>query len=232
MKIGEYIQRILSLAYQGVQHDTNRLTPRHIYNKMTTARVLLLTRKANKKQAMNPWNMQSISCIKLIEVDANQCPCLPPVGCSFLRSEHKIPKPLSSLFSPLITGVTSVDGSISYTSSTWGRIKYDMANKFTAGNPRWFIQNQYLYISGKDLPEVVMIPGGLFADPLEVEKFKGYCDDDDCADCADCEDVFEKEFPLDEDLADVLINMVKEELLGIPSNNNDNQQQQHEEYTQ
>ena len=89
-------------------------------------------------------------------------------------------------------------------------------NKYTSKKLQFFIENEYLYIStSKNLKVVAM--RALFEDPIEAEKFQGYCDD--CADCVDCTDILQSEFPIDNDLVDVLIQLTVEEVVILFSQN-------------
>ena len=44
-----------------------------------------------------------------------------------------------------------------------------------------------------------------------VEKFPSFCQD--CTDCVDCTSPLDKEFPIDNDMIDTLIDMCKQELI-------------------
>lgn len=211
MLIRDLIQRIQSLYSKGVQSDDSRLTPRHIYNKMMTVRSKLIYQKANKKQKLNQWNFQTIPCIELIKAPIHECPCLPPVGCEILKTKYPLPKPISNLTNHIIQSVTSLDGSVLYSETAWAEYKYKIGNKYTAKKPDYFIRNGYLYITHKTGPKVITVTG-LFEDPLEVEKFPSYCDED-CAECKDCGDYLDKEFPIDNDLIDTLIEFCIQELI-------------------
>jgi len=92
MLIKEIIQRIQSLYSKGVQSDDTRLTDRHIYNKMVTVRSKLVSQEAKKKQKINQWSYQTLSCVELIKAQPNECPCIAPPGCEILRSKYPIPK--------------------------------------------------------------------------------------------------------------------------------------------
>ena len=109
MIVKELIQRVQALYSKGVKSDDSRLSSRHIYNKLLSVRARLISQEAKKKQRISQWNYQTIPCIKMIEVPAHDCPCLPPIGCKILRSEHKIPSPLSGLSGDLIDWVRTID---------------------------------------------------------------------------------------------------------------------------
>lgn len=212
--IGEVIQRFQSLYSKGAQSDDSRLTPRHIYSKMKTVRAKLIIEQSKKKQKINNWNYQTLNCIEMIVVSGHECPCLPPMGCEMLRTKHKIPKPLSNMDSTLITNVSTIDGSITYSEITLRDKKYKKGNRYTANKPDYFIQNEYLYITHVlNSPRVISITG-IFENPLDVDKFPTLCKED-CVECEDCTSMLDKEFPLDLDLVEALVQISVEELIGI-----------------
>lgn len=216
MKIGEIIQRIQSLYSKGVQSDDSRLSSRHIYNKMLTVRSKLIYQKANKKQKLSQWNFQTLPCVELVKAEVHECPCLPPIGCEILKTKYPLPKPIVNLTSHLIQNVSTIDGSIIYSEIGWNEYKYKKGNKYTANKPDYFIRNGHIFLTYKSGPKVVTVTG-LFEDPWEAEKFPSFCED--CTDCVNCENVLDKEFPLDNDLLDVLVEFCIQELIVIFTQN-------------
>lgn len=210
MKVAEIIQRIQSLWSKGVQSDDLRLTERHIYNKMLTVRSRLLYQKANKKQKLNQWNFQTLPCVELVKAPIHECPCLPPIGCEILKTKYPLPKPITNLTNHILQSVTSLDGSVIYSEIGWTEYKYKQGNKYTGSKPDYFIRDGYLYLTYKSGPKVVTITG-LFQDPVEAESFPSYCDN--CEDCQDCDSPLEKEFPIDDELLDVLVEFCIQELV-------------------
>ena len=212
MKTKDIIQRVSSLYSKGVQSDDSRLTPRHIYNKLVTVRQRLISQRAKKRQKISQFNYQTLNCVELIKALPYECPCLPAVGCKILRTKEKLPKPLTDLSEHLIQSVTSVDGSITYSETTWNAKKYKSGNRFTGNKPDFYIHNGYLYITHSGGPAIVTIVG-LFEDVLEAEDYPSICDTD-CNDCNDCESPLDKEFSIDGDLIETMIDMAKVELIG------------------
>ncbi len=210
MLIKEIIQRIQSLYSKGVQSDDTNLSDRHIYNKMVTVRSKLISQEAKKKQKINQWSYQTLECVELIKASIHECPCLPPIGCSILRTKHPIPKPLTNLNSHLIQSVTTIDGQIIFSEISWTEKKYKQSNKYTGNKPDYFIKNDYLYVTVRSGIKVITITG-LFDNPLEAEKFPSLCKD--CVDCQDCISPLDMEFPIDNDMIDTLIDIAKVELI-------------------
>lgn len=210
MKIGEIIQRVQSMYSKGVQSDDSRLTPRHIYNKLLSTRSRLIYQKANKKQKLNQWNFQTLECVELIKAPLNECPCLPPVGCTISRTKYKLPKPITNLTNHLIQSVISTDGSQVYSEILIQDYIYKKGNKYTANKIDYFIQNGYLYLTHKRVPKAISITG-LFENPLDVYAYPSLCPSG--SEEEECFDIMEQEFPIDEDLIEPLIELSLQELV-------------------
>jgi hypothetical protein len=211
MLVEEIIQRVQSLYSKGVQSDDSRLTPRHIYNKLTTVRSKLITQQAKKKQKISQWNFQTIPCVELIEADIHECPCIPPIGCTIYRTKEKLPEPMTDLTTHLLQSVTSLDGSIIFSEIEWTEYKYKAANKYTAKKPDYFIRNDYLYVTAKKGVPIVITVTGLWEDPFKAASYPSYCENELTE--ASCPNPFTVEFPMDADMIDTLIEMTVQELI-------------------
>ena len=211
--IGELVQRIQSLYSKGVQSDDSRLKPRQIYSKLTTVRAKLISQQAKKRQKINQWNYQTLPCIELVEASIYDCSCLPQLGCNVLRSKYQIPKPLTDLDKHLIQSVSTIDGSILYGETILSQLKYRKGAKYTHNNPQYWIDNNYLFVTDKtgEGPKALRM-SYIAEDPLAIESFINYCDET-CVDCEDCESVLDKEFAIDNNLVDTLIEMSIQELV-------------------
>lgn len=210
----EIIQRVMSLYSKGVQSDDSRLSKRHVYNKLLTSRARLVSQQAKKKQILSQWTYQTLPCVELVEVSPYECPCIPPKGCTILRTKHELPNPITSYSNHLIQSVTSLDGSIIYSEIGWIEKKYKNASKYISKKPDFFIRNNYLYITHTSGPKLISITG-LFNDPFEVMEYPSYCDDCEDGGCNDCLSPLDTEFPIDSDMIDTLIEMAVNELLGV-----------------
>ncbi len=214
MTNGEIIQRVQSLYSKGVQSDDSRLTPRHIYSVLISNRSRIISQQINRREKISQWVYQDIPCIELIKAPIHECPCLPDIGCTFLKSKYRLPDPLVSNRGHAIQHVTSIDGSIIYSETSWTERKYKSGRKYTSKVPDYFIRNGHLMISYYRGPKIVTMRG-LFEDPLEVDEFINYCPDECTEDCIDCDSIFEEEFPLDPKNIQTLIEMSLKELLEI-----------------
>ncbi len=65
--IGEAIQRVQSMYSKGVQSRSSRLSARHIYSALITARSILIKQQSNKNQKANQWTYQVLPCVELIK---------------------------------------------------------------------------------------------------------------------------------------------------------------------
>lgn len=213
MLIGDLIQRIHSLYSKGVHNDETRLMSRHIYNKLLSVRSVLLYNKLNKKQKVSQWNYQTIPCVEMITVPIVDCPCIPPLGCYILRSKYQLPKPIIKYNKHLIKSVTSLDGNIVYSEIDWEDKKYKSDNKYTANKPDYFIRNKFLYITTTKYPEVITITG-LFQDPSEVDSYPSFCCNESNIE-SNCISIYDKEFPIDDELIDALIELSLKELIEV-----------------
>jgi hypothetical protein len=211
MVIGEIIQRVQSLYSKGAQADDSRLMSRHIYNKMLSARSLLIFNKINKKQFMSKWNYTILPCVELIEVSGSDCPCIPAPGCQILRTKYKLPKPMNSINGYIIDVVMSIDGSIIFHEVSYKSKSWRAADKYTSSKPDYFIKDDYLYVtSTRKLKAVTII--GLFADPIEAEAYPSFCEDKDEDPTACPTNPKDTDFPIDEEMIDTLVEMTVREL--------------------
>lgn len=210
MKIKNLIDRVQTLYSKGIKSDDSRLSNRYIYNKLLSIRAKLIAQQYKKKQSVSQWNYQTLPCVKLIKVPAHQCPCLPPIGCSILRSEYRLPEPIMGFTNELIQNVTSVDRAMKIDRVSLNAVNSQKGNKYTSMKTNYFVQDGYLYITTPVNIKVVSL-SGLFEDPLEAETFKGYCDD--CVDCNKCIDYLDQDFPIDNDMIDSLIELTVQEVV-------------------
>lgn len=207
--IGEAIQRVQSLYSKGVQSKDSRLTDRHIYSCLCTARSTILQQKANKDQYLSTWNYQTLPCIKLKLAPLHECPAAPQ-GITYLRSEERIPKIISDINASLMQQLASLDNSIAFDYKEFENFKYVRGRKYTSNKPFYFFRNGYLYLGSiKTLPAIPVV--GMFHDPVEAYLYPS-CDE--CADC-NCKEPYDMEFPLDGELLKPVVELAYQETLQI-----------------
>ena len=220
--IGELIERVQSPYSKGVRSDDSRLSNRHIYHKLVSSRNTLVAQQAKKKQKLSDWNYIVLPCVELIQVDNHDCPCIPAVGCKVYRTKHKLPKTLTDLNTHLIQWVMSIDSSKLVDEITREAYLYIAGNKYTSNHLRYILEDGHLYIYGKAVPRFVKVKL-LAEDPIEAYSFPSACKEN-CDNCQnDCDNVLDKEFPIDGDLVETLIEMALQELVGLFSQNQEDQ---------
>lgn len=195
MLIEEVIQTVQSLYSKGVQSKDTRLSSRHIYSELLTARSTVLKQQVNKRQKINDACYQPLSCIELEKALPHECPTAPKGNNFILRSKYELPKPISNLDKLLIQYVTSIDGTTRFDKTEFENIKYMDGNKYTGNKPKYYIKNNYLYITTLIFLKAVSA-NVLLEDPIQGYLFPSMCgENDNCA----CQDVTEFDFHTDRD---------------------------------
>lgn len=197
MTVQQIIDRVWSNYEHGMPSNDSRLRPRYIYELLKSGRSTLVKRELKKRNTPSDWVYQSLKCVTMEKVPIQECPCIPPVGCNILRSKYKLPQPIF-MNNPL-RSVTSLDGSVEYSPTTWDELKYSSSNTYTAGRPEYFVRDGYLYITDKKTDTTVFV-SGVFHDPVEVGRFNNYCEDE-------CFSALDQEFPMPEDLIGPMIEL-------------------------
>lgn len=211
MNIREAIDRVQALYSKGAASDDTRLSKRHIYSKLKSARALLLRREYNKYKKLSDRNIEYLECVRMIKAEPYECPCVPPTGFQILKSGCEIPRPISSTAGAHIASVTSLDGSYIFSPTTWEEKKYKAGNKYTSGTLDYFFKNGYLYITSRELIPAVTV-AGIFEDS---ESFNcDYCCDEDLYP-KDCTSLLDKEFKVDAHLMEPIVQLAVEELINI-----------------
>ena len=210
MLVREIIQRIQSANSRGVNSDDSRLTNRHIYNKINTVRAFLMGRLIRNRKAISSWNYYTLPCVEVIEVPTNEeCPCIPPSGCTVFRTKHPIPKPFMDNMTHKIKNVTDLERNTNIDYIAVSQIKYLNGGKYTQSNVRYFLENGYMYFTHPmklKSVRVSLIP----EDILKAQVFPSYCEKETEESCFS---ILDTEYPIDSDLLELLIQMTYEELV-------------------
>lgn len=207
MLTGELIQRVQSLYSKGVQSDENRLTPRHIYNKLLSVRGAILLQQSKKRQKISEWSYQLIPCIEVIDVPLTECPCVPSNNCVVKRTKYPLPKPITSLMGHNIDWILSLDGTIRFDESSRREMLHVKGNRYTSTDYRYIIERGYAYLYGRNIPKVVQAKM-LCEDPMEAETFKNTCITPNL-----CTNPMDLVFPIETGFVDLLIETCVKELV-------------------
>ena len=207
--IGESILRVQSLYSRGAASRDTRLSKRHIYSSLLTARSTLIKQQSSKSQHLNQWMYQTLVFIDLERVPVNQAP-VGPKEPTILRSKEKIPKLVSDISAELLSSVSTVDGNRQFTVSDSTVVSYYDGAKYTSKTTKTYIMDGYLYVRGSELLKGLTMQG-IFEDPVEVYLFNlPYWTD--CQEC-ECKAAEEIEFPIDRDLMRTVLELAQQELV-------------------
>lgn len=218
MLINETINRVQSAYSKGMPSDDSRLSNRHIYSKLKSSRIRVISQQLSKKQIVNQWCYQSIV-IKLTSVPIHECANISSDTCKVLRSETPIPQIFTNMDMHLIQSVTSIDGSQEFGITTWEDLRYKKGRKYTQDIPEYFLKNGYIYITNKKVLDVVLITA-LFNDPIEAKIYSNLCGEE----YTSCLSYLDYDFAIDGKLEDVIIDMTVNEFLYNFSQTRDDRQ--------
>jgi hypothetical protein len=169
MLVREATQSVQSLYSKGLQSKDTRLATRQIYSTLITIRAENLRQQINKRQRVNEACFQPIDCIPLQLAAPYECPCVIS-DCVILRSKERLPKIISNMDNSIIQYVSSLDGKVRMSKTTFENVKYQSGNKFTSSKSRYYIKDEYLFITHKTLLKAVSA-SILAEDPIEAALY-------------------------------------------------------------
>lgn len=159
------------LAERGIIQDHSDWSRRLILFYALKARsAFLKARLDDTRSRVSHFNKQTIGCIPMKRIDINECPCAPPSGCFFTKSELPIPRPLSR-YLEIDTLVGNKD--IDYVE--WGDFRNKLRSRFKAEReaPYWTVRNlgdgDYLYLYNFDNKFATIT--SVFEHPIDVFLF-------------------------------------------------------------
>jgi hypothetical protein len=168
---------IKNVAYGGTVSDDSKISDRQVEFWIHQTRSMLIHNEMSKRMRINESFVQHIECVELECIDTTEC-CDLEGDCFILRSKDKLPKTIARKGRNSILSVETVDGKEAFSETTYFRKRYNEFSKYTKFKRRWYIKDEYLYITNDLLMEVVAV-SGIFEDPSEVGNFKT-CDGDEC----------------------------------------------------
>jgi hypothetical protein len=205
MKLNSIIFNIKNLKAGGVQNRDIELSDRQYAFIINYYRALLLRREIEQgRKAKGNW-IQNLGQVDFIKADRNEA-C--EIEDCIVRTELQIPSPIEIYENDLITYVGTTDGRNPFQRTTSNRALWDSYAKYTGKLPKWYMQNNYIYIENP--PTSVFEIGniqGIFGDPLTAKEFMT----SGCSpESTECQDVlnFNFEYPLPEHLLDSLYKMM------------------------
>lgn len=208
MTIRELVENVQSFYSKGIYSDDARLSNRHIYSLAKATREKLFVQKVNKKQILSSYEYTTLNCLEVIRVPVHDCPCVPPVGCSILRTKEKLPRPLKSYSRELIDYVGFGNREFSFIT--------EQASAFLKGekypSDRYFLKDGYIFLVTKKPIKVISVRG-IFSDVEEVNKLENLCGCNNPEDNNKCKSILDTEFNASNEMTLDIIEIVKETLL-------------------
>lgn len=195
--IGEAIQRVQSLYSRGVQSDDTRLSSRHIYSKLISARAMILYQQMSKKNKINDWNYQTLKNVQLVTINIEGV-------LKVAKTVLPLPKPIRSNINHSIEYVIGSDTPVRFDETNKKELLYIKGNRYTSRNAKYIIENNHMYLYCKRIPNSIEIKM-LCEDPYEGYLFSN----------PDIDTPFNLQFPVDEDLIDVIIELAYKELVEL-----------------
>ena len=145
MTVNEYVSNIQSYFNNGVKSDDYILSDRLIYKELINTRSVLLFNKIKELRGFNIGdnNFSVINCIRLTEVDAASCPCIPVKGCIVKRSLHQLPTFLATVYGDYIDYVRSVDGRVKFDKSSLAEQEDKKYREYGNKANEYLFENRY-----------------------------------------------------------------------------------------
>lgn len=174
--IQEYRHFVESMT--GDNSDDTMSSDLAVYNKLRTARSVVLDTVIGSGGMLTEEHYQTLRCVELEEEDIVQCPSIPESGCTWLKSTCDIPKTIS------IKSVTTHLGK-QFSYVRWDKIKEKVNGRLPSSRTdkiytlRTIEDKVYLYVYNDDFVKSITI-SGIFEDPIVAATF---CGDNEIARC-------------------------------------------------
>lgn len=215
MQIIEIIDRVQRIYNQGTPSDNSRLRPRHIYNIFKSKAAAAIEIESEKDYYLDDMEYTFIPCVKIIEVNASECDCVKIPGCSFYRTECKIPKIVKHKNKLAIKEVSTIDGSITFNMSSWSVIRESASLKYTGKDPKYFIRGEYIYFTNIKTDNTFIKYASFMVktvDPVQA-LIDCACVDENSTEEKECLNAFEVDYPLGGKLYEMAIKETIEEVM-------------------
>jgi hypothetical protein len=208
MTVREYIHRVWQKFEDGMPSDDARLRQRRVYSALLSARAFVLD-KFIRQGNISEWNYTTLSCVPLEKTTAHECGCIPVQDCSYYKTSCELPDTMGQS-NTTIKDVTTVDGTVQFGQTTWGGIKYDAYNRYTAKAPRYFIKNNRIFLVNVPYSDLRVITlRGVFSDPVRALQNCTQCPDSQAEPCLS---LLDSQFPIESRFDAEIIQLAMAEL--------------------
>lgn len=186
MKIQKYtIRNAVDYFLHSVGDISGRLSDDHVWSKKYIATSLLESRAIVVKDAIKNNTgisedmVQGLKCVNLVRVPTQECPCAPPSGCIWLRTEESVPRAIQYI------SVTDSLGREQYTRKKWTDFKRIGNSRIASAKTKRYYtlkesgqsgkNNHHIYIYAREEDQLYLkaiTVYGIFGNPIEAAAFE------------------------------------------------------------
>ena len=169
--IKELIYDIKNIIRGGIQSDDEIISDRQIEFQINSIRAQFIRQDINKRRSVSDNIKQIIHCLDLEKVSSNTCGLSSDI--KILRSKMKIPNPIETSHSDLITAI----GPTGVLSTNFHMIPYNRApwagnNRYTKNMTFAFLLDNFVYVFGPESLHLEKVKlEGVFQNPREISEF-------------------------------------------------------------
>ena len=211
--VNKLVYDIMNIAYGGESADDADISMRQILYWVLQERSMLLTQIMSRKVRVPAVCVEYLNCVWMKPVDASECCEDIDLGIHVLKSINPIPVSIQRNSRNSILAVESLDGARAFSETTDTRRKWNKYNKYTSLQGRWYIKNNYLYVSCDLLIEAVKVTG-VFEDPTEVWKINN-CTSSTNPILSACEYDWDFPFPISLSMAEQVTSIILQKRINI-----------------
>lgn len=177
-------------SYDGRQSDDNPWSYQSVVNKLLDHRAIVINDVKGELGSISDAMSQVMLCIPMNRVPRVECPCAPPDGCYWAKSNTPIPTPL------ILNYVSDVQGKDTFTKTTWRDVERLRHSRIKSKlNRRHYLlredgmgrTNLYVILPEPKIGSPDHVPAftlsGVFMDPIDVASYPSCNDEQSPAIC-------------------------------------------------
>lgn len=187
--------------------DDSGVSDRLLAGYIHEMRAKLMKELLNKDGSLPQVFVQHI-CLQFERTSAVECCDLDiDSDCYFMKSTKPIPHTLEGIGNSGILSIKALDGSQDYSFIDYRRVNTSKYNKFTGNRVKVFRKSDYLYLMNTNEIQYLTV-GAIFTNPEDASLFS-------CGSSGNVCFNWDSNYPITEDMAKTVVDMVLKERLGI-----------------
>jgi hypothetical protein len=199
----------------------SKLSNKYVWSIINSKTKLLIQRDSDNLNLSRLQNLyQSLSCVQMEEAPAGDTCCDVRTYCTVFRSVDRLPELYTDSYGVIISGVTTIDGSIEVKMTTPQQVlrtKKDTNSKYDK-TIYGFYKDGYVYITNESYPLISI--EGMFVDDVRLSLTNS------CRNTLECLSYMDTDWIVPSKMEEPIIAMCIQELAGvykkIPEDNNIN----------